>query len=76
MIMKASEKRQHEYYMRIVLSLARRGTGRTSPNPRVGCVVVKDDKIVGMGFHRCPGLHMLRSWLCQWQGYVRGATLT
>jgi len=76
MIMKASEKRQHEYYMRIVLSLARRGTGRTSPNPRVGCVVVKDDKIVGMGFHRCPGSpHAEVMALSAAKDMSRGATL-
>ena len=53
--MKISERRSHEYYMRMALSLAQRGTGTTAPNPRVGCVVVKDGTIVGMGFHRYPG---------------------
>jgi diaminohydroxyphosphoribosylaminopyrimidine deaminase / 5-amino-6-(5-phosphoribosylamino)uracil reductase len=33
------------------LELARQGLGRTSPNPAVGAVLVKDDKIVGRGFH-------------------------
>lgn len=33
------------------LELARRGVGRTSPNPAVGAVVVRDSEIVGRGFH-------------------------
>ena len=33
------------------LDLARRGAGRTSPNPAVGAVLVQDDKVVGRGFH-------------------------
>lgn len=53
--MKISEKRVHEHYMRMAMSLARRGTGATSPNPKVGCVIVKDGVIVGMDFHRHPG---------------------
>lgn len=42
-------------YMRRALSLARRGTGTVSPNPMVGCVLVKDGLIVGEGFHRRLG---------------------
>ncbi|MDO5562599.1 MAG: bifunctional diaminohydroxyphosphoribosylaminopyrimidine deaminase/5-amino-6-(5-phosphoribosylamino)uracil reductase RibD [Synergistaceae bacterium] len=40
-----------EYYMSIALSLAMRGIGRTSPNPRVGCVIVRDGVIIGKGWH-------------------------
>lgn len=39
--------------MRHCLDLARRGLGKTAPNPLVGCVVVNDGQIVGEGFH--PG---------------------
>ncbi|HYS17761.1 MAG TPA: bifunctional diaminohydroxyphosphoribosylaminopyrimidine deaminase/5-amino-6-(5-phosphoribosylamino)uracil reductase, partial [Candidatus Binatia bacterium] len=39
-------------YMRRALRLAARATGRTSPNPLVGAVVVKGDQIVGEGFHK------------------------
>jgi diaminohydroxyphosphoribosylaminopyrimidine deaminase/5-amino-6-(5-phosphoribosylamino)uracil reductase len=42
-------------FMSRALSLARRGLGRTSPNPMVGAVVVKDGKIIGEGFHRATG---------------------
>jgi len=37
------------------LELARRGLGRTSPNPAVGAVVVRDGAIVGEGYHRRAG---------------------
>lgn len=41
--------------MRRCLELARRATGRTSPNPLVGAVIVKDGEIVGEGFHPRAG---------------------
>ena len=37
------------------LKLARRGMYTTDPNPRVGCVVVKDGAVVGEGWHRRAG---------------------
>lgn len=40
-----------EYYMRIALQLAEGAAGQTGVNPVVGCVVVKDGRIVGMGAH-------------------------
>lgn len=42
-------------YMKRALTLARKGIGRTSPNPSVGCVIVKDGVIVGEGWHRKAG---------------------
>jgi len=44
-----------EIFMKKALTLARRGLGRTSPNPAVGAVVVKDDRIVGSGYHKTAG---------------------
>ncbi|GIK16472.1 MAG: riboflavin biosynthesis protein RibD [Planctomycetota bacterium] len=41
-----------EVLMRRALRLARRGLGRVEPNPMVGCVLVKDGRIVGEGWHR------------------------
>ncbi len=38
-----------EQYMRMALNLARRGLGRTAPNPSVGCVIVKNGQIIGCG---------------------------
>jgi diaminohydroxyphosphoribosylaminopyrimidine deaminase/5-amino-6-(5-phosphoribosylamino)uracil reductase len=44
-----------EDYMRQALELARRGLGRTSPNPAVGALLVKDGKIIGRGYHEKAG---------------------
>src|SRR5258708_39292272 len=38
--------------MEHALGLARKGTGLASPNPQVGCVIVRDGQIVGEGFHQ------------------------
>ncbi|MEF8793876.1 bifunctional diaminohydroxyphosphoribosylaminopyrimidine deaminase/5-amino-6-(5-phosphoribosylamino)uracil reductase RibD [Thiohalorhabdus sp.] len=44
--------------MRRALALARRGRGWTDPNPMVGCVLVRDGRIVGEGYHaRVGGAH-------------------
>jgi diaminohydroxyphosphoribosylaminopyrimidine deaminase/5-amino-6-(5-phosphoribosylamino)uracil reductase len=43
-------------YMARALKLARRGLYTTDPNPRVGCVIVADGKIVGEGWHEKAGL--------------------
>jgi diaminohydroxyphosphoribosylaminopyrimidine deaminase/5-amino-6-(5-phosphoribosylamino)uracil reductase len=42
-------------YMQIALDLARKGNTRVCTNPLVGCVIVKNNKIVGRGWHRCFG---------------------
>ncbi len=42
---------QNEFWMRRALELARKGAGRTRPNPLVGAVVVRKGKIVGEGYH-------------------------
>jgi diaminohydroxyphosphoribosylaminopyrimidine deaminase/5-amino-6-(5-phosphoribosylamino)uracil reductase len=39
-------------FMQHALSLARKGIGLASPNPMVGCVIVRDGEIVGEGFHQ------------------------
>lgn len=38
-------------YMALAIRLAKQGLYSTSPNPRVGCVLVKNDTIIGQGFH-------------------------
>jgi len=45
-----------EAYMRLALRLAARGRGKTSPNPMVGAVLVKQGRIIGQGYHRGPGM--------------------
>jgi diaminohydroxyphosphoribosylaminopyrimidine deaminase / 5-amino-6-(5-phosphoribosylamino)uracil reductase len=39
-------------FMQHALGLARKGVGLASPNPTVGCVIVRDGQIVGEGFHQ------------------------
>lgn len=38
-------------YMHLALDLAREGVGLASPNPTVGCVLVKNGEVIGRGFH-------------------------
>ena len=44
-----------ELYMKRAISLAKMATGHTSPNPLVGAVVVKNNTIVGEGYHHKAG---------------------
>ncbi len=46
---------RHERHMRAALREARRGLGRTSPNPAVGAVLVKGGRVVGRGHHARAG---------------------
>ena len=53
-------------YMARALRLAARGLNTTTPNPRVGCVIVRDDRVVGEGWHVRAGephaeVHALRA---------------
>lgn len=62
-------------YMARALELARRGLYTTHPNPRVGCVIVRDGEVVGEGFHARAGephaeIHALRMAA----EHARGAT--
>jgi diaminohydroxyphosphoribosylaminopyrimidine deaminase/5-amino-6-(5-phosphoribosylamino)uracil reductase len=66
----------HEKYMKRALALARRAQGRTSPNPLVGAVIVRDGQIVGEGYHRRAGeAHAEVIALQQAGERARGATL-
>lgn len=42
-------------YMKMALELAKKGAGFVSPNPLVGCVVIKDGKVIGRGHHEKVG---------------------
>ena len=42
-------------FMQLALDLAKQGEFTTTPNPSVGCVLVKDGKVVGKGFHAKAG---------------------
>ncbi len=62
--------------MRRALQLASQARGRTSPNPMVGAVVVRDGREVGWGFHRAAGEpHAEREALARAGPRAAGATL-
>ncbi len=65
-----------KFFMGMALVEARKGIGRTSPNPCVGSVIVKEGKVIGKGYHKKAGtphaeIHALRR---AGEG-ARGATL-
>lgn len=62
-------------YMARALELAARGRGRTSPNPMVGCVVVRDGKIIGEGWHERAGEPHAEVIALRHAGDVSGATV-
>ena len=50
-----AERYQHQYYMSRAIELAKKGRFTTRPNPNVGCVIVKDNQVIGEGFHYQAG---------------------
>lgn len=50
-----SPNSRDHYYMSIALRLAEKGRCTTMPNPAVGCVIVKDEQLVGEGWHQQVG---------------------
>lgn len=69
-------REEDRYNMRMALELAAKALGRTSPNPMVGAVVVRDGRVVGIGYHARAGtphaeVHALRAA----GEMARGATL-
>ncbi|NNJ91236.1 MAG: bifunctional diaminohydroxyphosphoribosylaminopyrimidine deaminase/5-amino-6-(5-phosphoribosylamino)uracil reductase RibD [Gammaproteobacteria bacterium] len=62
-------------FMAQAIKLAKKGWYSTHPNPRVGCVIVKNGKIIGEGFHRKAGeLHAERNALADCAEDPIGAT--
>jgi diaminohydroxyphosphoribosylaminopyrimidine deaminase / 5-amino-6-(5-phosphoribosylamino)uracil reductase len=64
--MSDTELERDELYMRRALELAARGLSGTDPNPRVGCVLVNDGRIIAEGWHERAGephaeVHALRA---------------
>jgi diaminohydroxyphosphoribosylaminopyrimidine deaminase/5-amino-6-(5-phosphoribosylamino)uracil reductase len=67
---------QQEQYMKRALELAKTAMGHTSPNPMVGCVVVKNGAIVAQGCHEKYGeFHAERNALTRCKEDVSGADL-
>ncbi|WP_260294409.1 bifunctional diaminohydroxyphosphoribosylaminopyrimidine deaminase/5-amino-6-(5-phosphoribosylamino)uracil reductase RibD [Sedimenticola hydrogenitrophicus] len=66
---------EDHYYMARAIRLAEQGLYTTHPNPRVGCVLVRDGVIVGEGFHHRAGEpHAERNALAEAGERARGAT--
>lgn len=73
--MGVSEDKNRDYMLR-ALELAKAGCGWVSPNPMVGAVIVKDDRIIGEGYHRKYGeLHAERDALARCTESTEGADL-
>ncbi len=65
-----------QHYMHLAIQQARRGLGRTSPNPCVGAVVVKDGSIISQGYHKEAGTPHAEVHALQKAGNgARGATI-
>lgn len=61
--------------MALALRLARRGLYTTDPNPRVGCIIAENGRVVGQGWHeRAGGAHAEIAALDDAGGSVRGMT--
>ncbi len=67
---------QHQRWMAQAVSLARRGEGRTAPNPPVGAVIVRAGQVVGRGFHPRAGEPHAEVFALREAGLLaRGATI-
>jgi diaminohydroxyphosphoribosylaminopyrimidine deaminase/5-amino-6-(5-phosphoribosylamino)uracil reductase len=65
-----------EVYMKRALSLAIKANWKTSPNPMVGAVLVKDGKVISEGYHKKAGLpHAEAEAIMKAKEFVKGATL-
>ncbi|WP_315067459.1 bifunctional diaminohydroxyphosphoribosylaminopyrimidine deaminase/5-amino-6-(5-phosphoribosylamino)uracil reductase RibD [uncultured Clostridium sp.] len=65
-----------EKYMERALELARMGIGRVNPNPLVGAIIVKNNKVIGEGYHECYGeAHAERNAVKNATEDVEGSTI-
>ncbi len=65
-----------ETYMKMALECAQKGCGWVNPNPMVGAVVVKDGRVIGMGYHQRYGeLHAERNALAACTESPQNATM-
>lgn len=71
-----SQQTRDEKYMRLALRLAGKAQGRTSPNPLVGAIVVKDNIVISRGYHqKAGGPHAEAIALKKAGAAAKGATL-
>lgn len=70
-----SKTKTDEYYMNCALELAENGRS-CSPNPKVGCVIVRDGKIIGSGWHdKCGEPHAEANAVADAGGDIKGAAV-
>ncbi|HGL8204486.1 TPA: bifunctional diaminohydroxyphosphoribosylaminopyrimidine deaminase/5-amino-6-(5-phosphoribosylamino)uracil reductase RibD, partial [Streptococcus pneumoniae] len=63
-------------YMKLAIKLAQKGAGYVNPNPMVGAIIVKDNHIIGQGYHEFfGGPHAERNALKNCRKSPVGATL-
>ncbi|WP_294614236.1 bifunctional diaminohydroxyphosphoribosylaminopyrimidine deaminase/5-amino-6-(5-phosphoribosylamino)uracil reductase RibD [uncultured Gilliamella sp.] len=66
---------QDLFYMQQAIELAKLGRFTTTPNPNVGCIIVKDNQIIGQGYHQKAGGPHAEVYALQMAGNnVKGAT--
>ena len=65
---------QDSEFMLRAIQLAKQGMYTAKPNPRVGCVLVKDHKIIATGWHRCAGQGHAEVEALKSTQYAHGAT--
>lgn len=66
----------HQFWMSKALQLARQGIYSTHPNPRVGCVIVKNNQLIGQGWHQLAGQPHAEVYALRQAGdQAKGATL-
>jgi len=65
-----------ESYIKLSMELAKKGIGKVSPNPLVGCVIIKDERIIGAGYHeKFGGNHAEVNAINSARESLEGATL-
>ncbi len=70
-----SELTQDQKFMQLAIALAKLGQYSTKPNPNVGCVIVKDGKIIGEGYHPKAGQPHAEVFALRQAGeHAKGAT--
>ncbi len=62
-------------WMTAAIALAERGRGRTAPNPNVGCIIVRDGRLVGRGWTQNGGRPHAEARAIEQAGDISGATL-
>ncbi|MFH0739424.1 MAG: bifunctional diaminohydroxyphosphoribosylaminopyrimidine deaminase/5-amino-6-(5-phosphoribosylamino)uracil reductase RibD [Candidatus Omnitrophota bacterium] len=73
---KQKRAKKHLYFMNLAMRLALKAKGATSPNPMVGALVVKNNRVLGRGYHQKAGMNHAEIIALDEAGHMaRGATL-